>query len=109
MVVDMMGDVYPELRDRRSVIEAITREEENGFRDVLTRGMRMLDDEMAKRTDRMIPGTVAFRLYDTYGFPFDLTRVIAGGNRFTVDEAGLRPAWTNNAAVPSSWARASWR
>jgi len=38
-----------------------TREEENGFRDVLTRGMRMLDDEMAKRTDRMIPGTVAFR------------------------------------------------
>jgi alanyl-tRNA synthetase len=51
--------------------------------------MRMLDDEMAKRTDRMIPGTVAFRLYDTYGFPFDLTRVIAGGNRFTVDEAGF--------------------
>jgi len=69
----MMGDVYPELRDRRSVIEAITREEENSFRDVLIRGMRMLDDEMAKRPDRMIPGEVAFRLYDTYGFPFDLT------------------------------------
>jgi alanyl-tRNA synthetase len=89
MVVDMMGDVYPELRDRRSVIEAITREEENGFRDVLTRGMRMLDDEMAKRADRVIPGPVAFRLYDTYGFPFDLTRVIVAANRFTVDEAGF--------------------
>jgi alanyl-tRNA synthetase len=89
MVVDMMGDVYPELRDRRSVIEAITREEENGFRDVLTRGMRMLDDEMGKRPDRVIPGPVAFRLYDTYGFPFDLTRVIAAGNQFTVDEAGF--------------------
>ena len=89
MVVDMMGDVYPELRDRRSVIEAITREEENGFRDVLTRGMRMLDDEMSKRADRVIPGPVAFRLYDTYGFPFDLTRVIVAANRFTVDEAGF--------------------
>ena len=89
LVVDMMGEVYPELRDRRSVIEAITREEENGFRDVLTRGMRMLDEEMGKRPDRMIPGEVAFRLYDTYGFPFDLTRVIAGSNRFTVDEAGF--------------------
>ena len=89
MVVDMMGDVFPELRDRRSVIEAITREEESGFRDVLTRGMRMLDDEMGKRPDRVIPGEVAFRLYDTYGFPFDLTRVIATGNQFTVDEAGF--------------------
>ena len=89
LVVDMMGDVYPELRDRRSVIEAITREEENSFRDVLIRGMRMLDDEMAKRPDRMIPGEVAFRLYDTYGFPFDLTRVIASANQFTVDEAGF--------------------
>jgi alanine--tRNA ligase len=90
LVVDMMGDVYPELRDRRGVIEAITREEENGFRDVLTRGMRMLDDELAKRPDRTIPGEVAFRLYDTYGFPFDLTRVIAAGNHFTVDEAGFQ-------------------
>jgi alanyl-tRNA synthetase len=89
MVVDMMGDVYPELRDRRGVIEAITREEENSFRDVLTRGMRMLDEEMAKRPDRMIPGAIAFRLYDTYGFPLDLTRVIAAGNHFTVDEAGF--------------------
>ncbi|MGO9289875.1 MAG: alanine--tRNA ligase [Polyangia bacterium] len=89
MVVDMLGDVYPELRDRRSVIEAITREEENGFREVLTRGMRMLDDEMGKRPDRVIPGAIAFRLYDTYGFPFDLTRVIAASNHFAVDEAGF--------------------
>ena len=89
LVVNMMGNVYPELRDRRSVIEAITREEENGFRDVLTRGMRMLDDELAKHPDRVIPGAIAFRLYDTYGFPFDLTRVIAAGNHFTVDEAGF--------------------
>ncbi len=51
--------------------------------------MRMLDEEMAKRPDRMIPGAIAFRLYDTYGFPFDLTRVIAAGNHFTVDEAGF--------------------
>jgi len=49
----------------------------------------MLDDEMGKRPDRVIPGPVAFRLYDTYGFPFDLTRVIAAGNQFTVDEAGF--------------------
>jgi alanyl-tRNA synthetase len=89
LVVDMMGDVYPELRDRRSVIETITHEEEDGFRDVLTRGMRMLDDEIARRPDRVIPGPTAFRLYDTYGFPFDLTRVIAAGANFSVDEAGF--------------------
>jgi len=107
----MMGDVFPELRDRRSVIEAITREKKAASRDVLTRGMRMLDERWASvRISRDSRGRSHFRLYDTYGFPFDLTRVIATGNQFTVDEAGFEASHGGaSATAPNSWARATWR
>ncbi|HEX7599193.1 MAG TPA: alanine--tRNA ligase, partial [Polyangia bacterium] len=88
-VVDKMGDVFPELRERRSVIEAITREEENRFRETLVRGMRLLEDGMARLPNQVIPGDLAFQLYDTFGFPLDLTRVIAEAKSFTVDENGF--------------------
>ena len=89
LVVDKMGDVFPELRERRSVIEAITREEETRFRETLVRGMRLLEDGMARLPNPVVPGDLAFQLYDTYGFPLDLTRVIAEGKNFTVDETGF--------------------
>jgi alanyl-tRNA synthetase len=89
LVVDKMGDVFPELRERRSVIEAITREEETRFRETLVRGMRLLEDGMARLPNPVVPGDLAFQLYDTYGFPLDLTRVIAEGRNFTVDEPGF--------------------
>jgi alanyl-tRNA synthetase len=89
-VVDQMGEVYPELRERRGVILEVSEQEERRFRETLDRGMRILDEETARLGGKQIPGEIAFRLYDTYGFPMDLTRVIAEGRGATVDEAGFQ-------------------
>jgi alanyl-tRNA synthetase len=91
-VVDLMAGVYPALAERRDLIEKITSNEESNFRETLERGMRILEDGMTKMHARVIPGDIAFQLYDTYGFPLDLTRVIAAQNRFTVDEVGYNRA-----------------
>jgi alanyl-tRNA synthetase len=90
-VVARMAPVYPELRERASLIAKVTREEETRFRETLERGVRMLDDELARRPSA-ISGEVAFRLYDTYGFPLDLSRVIAAQHGVAVDEAGFERA-----------------
>ena len=81
-VVKMMSGVYPELAERASLIAKITREEEVRFRETLERGVRLLDEKVfggGDLDDRWahIDGELAFKLYDTYGFPLDLTRVIA--------------------------------
>ncbi len=91
-VIEMMGSVYPELNERRSVISKVTAEEESRFRETLERGIRILEENMTRLHDRVIPGTLAFQLYDTYGFPLDLTRVIAEHNKFALDEAGFEKA-----------------
>ncbi len=88
-VIDDMGDVFPELRERRGVIVEVAEQEERRFRETLDRGLRILDEEAQRLTTRTIPGDLAFRLYDTYGFPMDLTRVIAGNRGLDVDEAGF--------------------
>jgi alanyl-tRNA synthetase len=88
-VVDEMRDVYPELQERRSVIWEVVEQEERRFRETLERGLRMLEDETSKLTNGVVPGELAFRLYDTYGFPLDLTRVVAEGRGLAVDEAGF--------------------
>ncbi len=91
-VIDIMGDVYGELRERRSTILEITDLEERRFRETLDRGMRILDDEAGKLSGKVIPGPVAFKLYDTYGFPKDLTEVIAGSRGLQLDEDGFNAA-----------------
>jgi alanyl-tRNA synthetase len=91
-VVDMMGGVYPELKERRSVIGKVTADEESRFRETLERGIRILEENMIRLHDRVIPGALAFQLYDTYGFPLDLTRVIAEHNKFELDETGFTKA-----------------
>jgi alanyl-tRNA synthetase len=92
-VVTKMGGVYPELVERSSLIAKITREEETRFRETLERGVRLLDEKVfAAGGVKEIPGATAFMLYDTYGFPLDLTRVIAEQHRSTVDEAGFETA-----------------
>src|SRR5256714_7677146 len=88
-VIDEMGGVYAELRERRSVIVEVTEQEERRFRETLDRGVRILEEEAAKLGGKQIPGELAFRLYDTYGFPMDLTRVMAEGRGLSVDEAGF--------------------
>jgi alanyl-tRNA synthetase len=99
-VVKMMSGVYPELSERASLIAKITREEEVRFRETLERGVRLLDEKVFAQSGstgstgaaKQIPGATAFMLYDTYGFPLDLTRVIAEQHRFTLDEAGFTTA-----------------
>ncbi|MBQ2108964.1 MAG: alanine--tRNA ligase [Bacteroidales bacterium] len=85
-----MGGAYPELVAQKKLIESVIREEEMAFLRTLDRGIRMLDDNMAKNADtKIIPGVDAFVLYDTYGFPIDLTELIATEKGYTVDLEGF--------------------
>ncbi|MBP5741678.1 MAG: alanine--tRNA ligase, partial [Bacteroidales bacterium] len=85
-----MGGAYPELVAQKKLIESVIREEEMAFLRTLDRGIRMLDDNMAKNADtKIIPGVDAFVLYDTYGFPVDLTELIATEKGYTVDLEGF--------------------
>jgi alanyl-tRNA synthetase len=91
-VRDMMGEVYPELLERESYIKKVVLAEEKRFAETLDRGLAILNDEVAKlRADgrRTIPGDVLFKLYDTYGFPTDLTGDIVESEGFDIDEAGF--------------------
>ncbi len=87
-VVDLMGAQYAELKDRRELILSVTEQEEVRFRSTLDRGLQILDEEVAAMKERgatEVSGDVAFKLYDTYGFPIDLTEVIARERDLTVD------------------------
>ena len=91
-VRDMMGEVYPELLERESYIKKVVLAEEQRFAETLDRGLAILNDEVAKlRSDgrKTIPGDVLFKLYDTYGFPTDLTGDIVESEGFDIDEAGF--------------------
>jgi alanyl-tRNA synthetase len=92
-VVETMSAVYPELQERRGVIREVTDQEERRFRETLDRGLRILDQEMTGAA-RRVSGALAFKLYDTFGFPLDLTRVIADGRAWELDEAGFEEAMT---------------
>ena len=85
-----MGEAYPELVQQKKLIESVIREEENAFLHTLDRGIRMMDDYLEKNKDtKVIPGADAFVLYDTYGFPEDLTELIATEHGYSVDFDGF--------------------
>ena len=89
LVADM-GDAYPELKAQQKLISSVIKEEENAFLRTLDRGIRMLEDNMAKNTaTKTVAGTDAFVLYDTYGFPIDLTQLIAAEKGYQVDLDGF--------------------
>jgi alanyl-tRNA synthetase len=88
-VIELMGAAYPELRERRGTIVEVTDQEERRFRETLDRGVRILDESMRSSNAAKVGGDLAFKLYDTFGFPLDLTRVIALGRGWEVDEAGF--------------------
>jgi len=88
-VIDLMSAAYPELDERRGTILEVAEQEERRFRETLDRGVRILSDEAQKLKTKVVPGDLAFRLYDTYGFPLDLTRVIATARDLEVDESGF--------------------
>jgi alanyl-tRNA synthetase len=89
---DQMGDAFPELISQQGLIENVIREEEESFLRTLETGIRLLDDMMIKSKQEgktEIGGEAAFTLYDTFGFPFDLTSLILREKGFSVDEAGF--------------------
>jgi alanyl-tRNA synthetase len=91
-VREMMGDAYPELAEREAYIKKVILAEEERFTETLDRGLGILNDEVASLRSsgsKVIPGDVLFRLYDTFGFPVDLTADIVESEGFTVDEAGF--------------------
>ena len=90
-LVEMMGDAYPELTAKREFVERALLAEEERFAETLDSGMRIFD-EVASRSQGVIPGADAFRLYDTYGFPVDLTADIARERGLSVDMAGFELA-----------------
>ncbi|MBP5364293.1 MAG: alanine--tRNA ligase [Alphaproteobacteria bacterium] len=88
-LITEMGDAYPELaREQKRVVEIIENEE-NAFADMLQNGMKLLDAELPKINNGVLPGEVAFKLFDTYGFPLDLTQMILRDKNITVDVAGF--------------------
>jgi alanyl-tRNA synthetase len=90
-LVEEMGTAYPELATKRAFVEDALRTEEQRFGETLEHGMRLFD-EVAKKSGKVIPGADAFRLYDTYGFPVDLTADIAREHGLEVDMASFEAA-----------------
>ena len=89
---ELMGDAYPELPAARALVEKALKAEEERFAETLDSGMRIFDDVASRVVDGVIPGADAFRLYDTYGFPVDLTADIARERGLSVDMAGFEAA-----------------
>ncbi len=91
-LIDTMGDAYPELQAQQTLIEKVIKEEEDSFLRTLETGIKLLDkamDEVRSKGSKIIDGTNAFTLYDTYGFPLDLTELILRENQMEVDKAGF--------------------
>lgn len=85
VLAESMGDVFPEIRTRRAHVEEVIRLEEEAFNRTLDKGIALFLDEIGKHPE-VVPGAFAFKLYDTYGFPLDLTQLMAREHRRTVDE-----------------------
>ncbi len=94
-VVAEMSGQFPELAEHAPVIAEVTLEEEKRFRATLDRGLDLLEGEftaLGGKGEKVVPGKTVFTLYDTFGFPADLTQIIAEERGFTVDEAGFEAA-----------------
>ncbi len=88
-VIEQMIDAYPDLKGKQAFIEKAIFAEEEQFLKTLERGLLLLDEEIAKLGSKTLPGSVAFKLYDTFGFPLDLTQVICHEKGISLDEQGF--------------------
>ncbi len=91
-LAEEMGDAYPELRKAQAHVEKVLRKEEQRFAETLDAGMEILEGAIAKLDGKEIPGDIVFKLYDTYGFPVDLTADVARERELTLDTAGFEAA-----------------
>jgi len=88
-LVDEMGEAFPELADAQASVEKVLKQEEQRFAETLDQGMTILDDAISSLKDKTIPGNTVFKLYDTYGFPVDLTADIARERNLDIDMQGF--------------------
>jgi len=108
-LVTEMGDAFPELTKAQSEVERALKQEESRFADTLDNGLKVLDQAIDNISDKEIPGDIVFLLYDTYGFPIDLTADIARERELTLDVAGFEremEAQRNRARSASQFAGA---
>jgi len=93
-LAEEMGEAFPELKVAQAQVERVLKKEEERFAETLEQGMKILEACVAKMEGSVIPGDTVFQLYDTYGFPVDLTADFARENNLTVDHAGFETAMT---------------
>ncbi|MBI4378917.1 MAG: alanine--tRNA ligase [Nitrospinae bacterium] len=108
IVIELMKDTYPEITDRSGYISKVISAEEERFSSTLDYGMKMLNnmiENLKAKNEKLIPGSEAFKLYDTYGFPLDLSEDIARDSGLVVDLDGFKRAME----VQKERARASWK
>ena len=108
LVAELMKDAYPELLNSRDYAATVVKNEEEKFSATLSHGLNILEDlfeVLEKRNEKTIPGTELFKLYDTFGFPFDLASEIADEKGFSIDEEGFK----KELETQRSRARASWK
>ncbi len=89
-LVDLMGAAYPELAKAKQQVAAALLEEEHRFAETLSQGMKILEDDLAGLSGKTVPGSTVFKLYDTFGFPVDLTADIARERGLQIDEDGFQ-------------------
>ncbi len=94
VLAEQFKDVFPEVKQQESFIKKVIFEEENSFLSTLEKGLARMAEVMKNAADETIDGALAFELYDTFGFPMDLTRLIAQENGFKIQEAGFEKAMT---------------
>ena len=88
-LVEAMGEAYPDLKTAQAQVERVLKKEEERFAETLGLGMKILESCVAKMDGTVIPGQTVFQLYDTFGFPVDLTADYARENNLTIDHAGF--------------------
>ncbi|ATD02176.1 MULTISPECIES: alanine--tRNA ligase [Pseudoalteromonas] len=88
-LIEQMGQAYPELAKQQEIIEKVLRIEEEQFGKTLERGLAILEESLSDLTGDVIPGDLVFKLYDTYGFPADLTADVARERQMTIDHQGF--------------------
>lgn len=91
-LIEVMAEAGEELKRQQDIVEKVLKTEEEQFARTLERGLQLLDEELAQLTDDVLPGETAFRLYDTYGFPLDLTADVCRERNIKVDEKGFEVA-----------------
>ena len=92
VLVRVMGEAYPELKEQQQLIENVVREEEVSFLKTLEQGLSLLEQIISETSGKEVDGAKAFELYDTFGFPIDLTALILGERGYTLDKAGFDKA-----------------